>query len=116
MAETATPNRVETEPTARPRDVAVLVEQVFENLRQRRISAARERTEQLRHLVANSAKGTHRSAPLKAAPSQTSPEHKGEATGSKIQLLDEPTNGESQLPVDDTDLENFFDDDEPVSK
>ncbi len=41
--------------TARPRDVALLVEQVFEDLRQRRLDAARERTEWLKRLVAKGA-------------------------------------------------------------
>lgn len=39
------------EPAARPRDVSVLVEQVFEDLRQRRINDARQRTEWLKQLV-----------------------------------------------------------------
>lgn len=40
------------EPLARPRDVAVLVEQVFEDLRQRRLDEARQRTQWLKQLVA----------------------------------------------------------------
>lgn len=40
------------DPPARPRDVAVLVEQVFEDLRQRRLDEARQRTQWLKQLVA----------------------------------------------------------------
>lgn len=39
------------EPEFRPRDVSVLVDQVFEDLRQRRMNAARQRTEWLKQLV-----------------------------------------------------------------
>lgn len=48
--------------TARPRDVALLVEQVFEDLRQRRLDDARERTEWLKRLVASGAAPAHSSA------------------------------------------------------
>ena len=48
--------------TARPRDVALLVEQVFEDLRQRRLDDARERTEWLTRLVASGAAPAHSSA------------------------------------------------------
>ena len=41
----------ETEQVARPRDVAVLVEQVFEDLRQRRLDQARQRTAWLKQIV-----------------------------------------------------------------
>jgi hypothetical protein len=118
VAETATPNRVEAEPTARPRDVAVLVEQVFENLRQRRITAARERTEQLRQLVAKSAKGTNSSIPFESTPRQAPAEGNSETTGSKIQLLEEPAmSRENPMSADDAeDLDKFFDDDEPLNK
>ena len=37
---------------AQPRDVALLVDQVFEDLRQRRLADARQRTEWLKQLVA----------------------------------------------------------------
>ena len=40
------------EQIARPRDVAVLVEQVFEDLRQRRLDQARQRTAWLKQIVA----------------------------------------------------------------
>lgn len=53
------PSVAETsKPTARPRDVALLVEQVFEDLRQRRLDEARERTEWLKRLVAKGANPT----------------------------------------------------------
>ena len=51
MANSATTIRA-TESTIRSRDVAQLVEQVFEDLRQHRLTEARERTEQLKRLVA----------------------------------------------------------------
>lgn len=41
----------DAEPSVRPRDVSVLVEQVFEDLRQRRVNDARQRTEWLKQLV-----------------------------------------------------------------
>ena len=47
-----------SKPMAHPRDVALLVEQVFEDLRQRRLDNARERTEWLKRLVANGANPT----------------------------------------------------------
>ncbi len=53
VANSATTIRA-AESTARTRDVAQLVEQVFEDLRQHRLTEARERTEQLRRLVARS--------------------------------------------------------------
>ncbi len=58
--------------TAGPRDVALLVEQVFEDLRQRRLDAARERTEWLKRLVAKGADPTHSHADSANAPATTS--------------------------------------------
>lgn len=45
----------DSEPAVRPRDVSVLVDQVFEDLRQRRMTDARQRTEWLKQLVRNRA-------------------------------------------------------------
>ena len=45
----------DAEPAVRPQDVSVLVEQVFEDLRQRRMNDARQRTEWLKQLVRNRA-------------------------------------------------------------
>jgi hypothetical protein len=48
---TADSTPAELDQAARPRDVAVLVEQVFEDLRQRRFDQARQRTAWLKQLV-----------------------------------------------------------------
>ena len=45
----------DAESAVRPQDVSVLVEQVFEDLRQRRMNDARQRTEWLKQLVRNRA-------------------------------------------------------------
>ncbi|MBM3971081.1 MAG: hypothetical protein FJ302_14665 [Planctomycetes bacterium] len=45
------PSNVDDEPSIRPQDVSILVEQVFEDLRLRRLNDARQRTEWLRQLV-----------------------------------------------------------------
>lgn len=48
---TANASTEKVEPEFRPRDVSVLVDQVFEDLRRRRMNAARQRTEWLKQLV-----------------------------------------------------------------
>lgn len=55
MTESAHNPATPTEAKVGPRDVAVLVELVFEDLRQHRLTAARERTEWLKRLVAKGA-------------------------------------------------------------
>ena len=44
-------SHADLEQVARPRDVALLVEQVFEDLRQRRLDQARQRTAWLKQIV-----------------------------------------------------------------
>lgn len=55
MAESTATTKSQLAAKTRPQDLAVLVEQVFEDLRQRRLSDARDRTEWLKRTVANSA-------------------------------------------------------------
>ncbi len=55
MEESTATTKPQLASKTRPQDLAVLVEQVFEDLRQRRLSDARDRTEWLKRTVANSA-------------------------------------------------------------
>lgn len=58
-------------PVARPQDVSVLVEQVFEDLRQRRINDARQRTEWLKQLVKKRAPANPSNAVAEESPAAT---------------------------------------------
>jgi hypothetical protein len=100
------------ESTIQTRDVAQLVEQVFEDLRQHRLTEARERTEQLKRLVARSSTSKvldvtvdGPAQPANAVgdhPAETQlPEHSNE---SPVDVVNE-----AATSTDDSENENFFD-------
>ena len=62
------------EQAARPRDVAVLVEQVFEDLRQRRLDQARQRTAWLKQLVSRREPALEESSAAKQAGTRAEPQ------------------------------------------
>ena len=96
-----------SKPTARPRDVAVLVEQVFEDLRQRRLDDARERTEWLKRLVAkggNPTRTTTDAADATAESSQSQAEDHAASEPQRLQVddgaaLSRETNSADAVPL-----------------
>ena len=123
---TATPNRADAGPTARPRDVALLVEQVFEDLRQRRLTEARERTESLKRLVAHGAAAIPAASVAVEAPTDpASAEIQEPGIASQESEIKNSVPESPQLDADadagktaadDADRESFFDEDEPLSE
>ena len=61
------------EQVARPRDVAVLVEQVFEDLRQRRLDQARQRTAWLKQIVTRRESALEETSPVKLSSDASEP-------------------------------------------
>lgn len=94
------------EPSVRPQDVSVLVEQVFEDLRQRRVNDARQRTEWLKQLVKQRA-----SAGSNGAKDEASLEAMENHSGEPRRLNVDPMATAVEKPA----LETFFDDEEPTS-
>ena len=86
------------EQIARPRDVALLVEQVFEDLRQRRLDQARQRTAWLKQLV------IRRESALEETPAAKQP---GVATEPQRLHVDQHA-----APVHKTPSDKLLDDDE----
>ena len=95
------------EPAARPQDVSVLVEQVFEDLRQRRMNDARQRTEWLKQLVRKRAPASPAIAVGEAASVAT----KADRTGEPRRLEVDPRAAAVEKPAS----EKFFDDEESTS-
>ncbi len=85
------------EQIARPRDVAVLVEQVFEDLRQRRLDQARQRTAWLKQIVTRRELAVEESSAAKQAGVATEP--------LRLQV------DEHAAPVNATPSEKLLDDD-----
>lgn len=97
----------DSEPAIRPRDVSVLIDQVFEDLRQRRMNDARQRTEWLKQLVRNRAPAN----PSKVAGEESSV-MTGEERSSEPRRLDVDSQATA---VEKPALETFFDDEENKS-
>lgn len=97
----------DSEPAVRPRDVSVLIDQVFEDLRQRRMNDARQRTEWLKQLVRNRAPGN----PSKVVEEESSVITE-ESRSSEPRRLDV---GSQATSVEKPALETFFDDEENKS-
>lgn len=126
LSKEQTPVAEPSKATARPRDVALLVEQVFEDLRQRRLDDARERTEWLKRLVtsgttptqvstdagnSNDAPATSTSAP-ETSPISREPKRLDAESG-KALTNDGPTPSKALAPSAQSD---DSDDEVPLSK
>ena len=86
------------EPITRPRDVAVLVEQVFEDLRQRRLDQARQRTAWLKQIVTRRESALEETSAAKQAGIATEPQ--------RLHV------DQHAVPVDKAPSEKLLDDDE----
>lgn len=96
----------DAEPSVRAQDVSVLVEQVFEDLRQRRMNDARQRTEWLKQLVKKRA-----SAGSNRAEDEVSLEAMENRSSEPRRLTVDPMATAVEKPVPET----FFDDEESTS-
>lgn len=96
--------RAEAELSVRPQDVAVLVEQVFEDLRQRRLNDARQRTAWLKQLVKQRAPAS----PAKVLGEEVPAASDGERSVEPRRLESNP----QATAVEKSAAETFFDDDE----
>lgn len=101
------PPSVDAEPAVRPQDVSVLVEQVFEDLRQRRLNDARQRTEWLKQLV----KKRGPAGPAKEAEKAVSPDT-GDARSDEPQHLQVDPQATA---VEKMATDSFFDDEESTN-
>ncbi len=106
-----------TEPMTRTRDVAQLVEQVFEDLRQHRLTEARERTEQLKRLVArrSTAESMDVTADIPAQTANGAVDHPAETQLSENR--NESPGGaanESAQPTGNSENESFLNDEVPT--
>lgn len=99
---------VDAETSVRPQDVSVLVEQVFEDLRQRRMDDARQRTEWLKQLVRKRAPASSANGVEDGASMETSENHSGEPR--RLNVDPQATAVEKAVP------ETFFDDEESTSR
>lgn len=88
-------NTLPEESVAQPRDVALLVDQVFEDLRQRRLADARQRTEWLKQLVAR-----------RSTPSEVS----------EPRMLNDLEAATPIEPIEPAEVEDFFDEQTPKSE
>lgn len=97
-------------PPAQPRDVAVLIEQVFEDLRQRRMEDARQRTEWLKQLVIQRSP-TH---PANALSQEALPESLADSANAPRRLTIDPHAAPAQASPSDSrrDDEHIADRDE----
>lgn len=96
-----------SETVTRPQDVSVLVEQVFEDLRQRRMDDARKRTEWLKHLVKKRASASPSNAVAEESPAATEASHFNEPR--RLDVDPQAT------AVKKVVSETFFDDEESTS-
>lgn len=94
-------------PKVRPQDVSVLVEQVFEDLRQRRLNEARQRTEWLKQLVKKREPAGLTKGAEEAAASNTSNTDSDEPRW--LQVDPQAT------AIEKTATEAFFDDEESTN-
>lgn len=101
------PSSADAEPSVRPQDVSVLVEQVFEDLRQRRLNDARQRTEWLKQLVKKRGPATPAKAAEKAVSSDTDDARSDEPR--RLQVDPQAT------AIEKAGTELYFDDEESTN-
>ena len=103
-AASAESHREEGETAVRPHDVSILVEQVFEDLRQRRLTDARKRTDWLKQLVKQRESVNSANTRGEVPQAESSNAHSGEPR--RLDADPQATAVEKSAP------ETFFDDDE----
>ncbi len=105
-AEKASPNASD-EPSVRPQDVSILIEQVFEDLRLRRLDDARQRTEWLKQLVMKRAPASTANVVGEEASVEVNDNRSGEPR--RLRVDPRATTVEKVVP------ESFFTDEESTS-